>query len=73
MARNLGLKRATDARAAFLRALRSCGEDDRRAIVVREHQRLDELEARIRTRDAAQPEKLERRLAALANLREGLG
>jgi len=40
--------------------------------VVREHQRLDQLENRIRTRDAAEPEKLERRLAALAVLRQGL-
>lgn len=41
-------------------------------MVVREQQRLDALEQRIRTRDAAEPEKLERRLAALAKLREGL-
>jgi hypothetical protein len=41
-------------------------------MVVREHQRLDALEARIRSRDAAEPEKLERRLTALSKLREGL-
>lgn len=61
-----------DARAAFLRALRSRPESDRTQIVVREHERLDALEARIRDRDAAEPEKLERRLTALAKLREGL-
>lgn len=72
MARNLGLKRSGDARAAFLRALRTHSEDDRRQIAVREQERLDALETRIRTRDAAEPEKLERRLAALAKLREGL-
>ncbi|HZT65471.1 MAG TPA: hypothetical protein VFA11_06760 [Acidimicrobiales bacterium] len=72
MARNLGLKRAGDARAAFLRALRSQGEDERKQIVVREHQRLDQLEIRIRSRDAAEPEKMNRRLEALAKLREGL-
>src|SRR5579884_1587318 len=48
VARNLGLKRAVDARAAFLRALRSRPESDRTQIVVREHERLDALEARIR-------------------------
>ncbi|HEX5268451.1 MAG TPA: hypothetical protein VFW24_16910 [Acidimicrobiales bacterium] len=73
VARNLGLKRATDARAAFVRALRSCEEAERQEIVVREHKRLDQLAERIRTRDAAQPEKIERRLTALAKLREGLG
>lgn len=72
MARNLGLKRATDARAAFIRALRSSPEADRKDMVVREHQRLDALETRIRSRDAAEPEKMERRLEALAKLREGL-
>ena len=72
VARSLGLKRATDARAAFLRALRTYPEADRAQIVVREHQRLDELESRIRTRDSREPEKLERRLAALAQLRQGL-
>jgi hypothetical protein len=68
----LGLKRATDARQAFLTGLRAAPEDERKLIAQREHQRLDELEARIRTRDAAAPDKLERRLAALAALRRGL-
>jgi hypothetical protein len=66
------LKRATDAREAFLRGLRASPEDQRVLIAQREYQRLDELEARIRARDAASPEKLERRLAALAALRRGL-
>jgi hypothetical protein len=66
------LKRATDAREAFLRGLRATLDDERALIAQREHQRLDELEARIRARDAAAPDKLERRLAALAMLRRGL-
>jgi hypothetical protein len=66
------LKRATDARQAFLRTLRASPEDQRRLIAQREYQRLDELETRIRTRDAAAPDKLERRLAALAALRRDL-
>jgi hypothetical protein len=72
IARTLGLKRATDARHAFLRALRAAPDDERKLIARRENQRLDELEARIRARDAAAPDKLERRLAALAALRQGL-
>jgi hypothetical protein len=72
VARTLGLKRANDARAAFLRALRAAPEGERKLIARREYQRLDELEARIRSRDAAAPEKLERRLEALAGLRRGL-
>jgi aminoglycoside phosphotransferase (APT) family kinase protein len=68
----LGLKRATDARAAFLRALRAAPEDERKLIARRESERLDQLEVRIRTRDAATPDKMERRLAALAVLRQGL-
>ena len=57
---------------AFLRGLRASPGDQRRLIAQREHQRLDELEARIRARDAAIPDKLERRLAVLAALSRGL-
>jgi hypothetical protein len=69
----LGLKRATDARAAFLRPLRAPPEEERTLIAGRESQRLDQLEVRIRARDAATPDKLERPLEALAALRRGLG
>lgn len=72
VARSLGLKRATDARAAFLRALRGRPQPERGEIAARERQRLDQLEVRIRDRDADEPEKLERRLGALAKLRDGL-
>ena len=72
VARSLGLKRATDARSAFLRALRASPAETHAEIVVREHERLAALEARIRDRDREEPEKLERRLEALSKLREGL-
>ena len=73
MARSLGLKRAVDAQAAFLRAVRRRDGQERNGLVERETARLVQLEARIRTRDAAEPEKMERRLLALAKLREQLG
>ncbi len=72
IARTLGLKRATEARQAFLRSLRNQPDDERKLIAAPELQRIDKLEARIRDRDADEPEKLDRRLAALAALREGL-
>lgn len=73
VARDLGLTRSVDAQAAFLRALRRRQGDDRVRLVERETARLVELEARIRRRDLAEPEKMERRLTALAKLRERLG
>lgn len=68
----LGLKRATDARAAFLRALARQSDDERRRLCERERERLDKLEARIRDRDSEEPEKMERRLGGLARMRETL-
>ncbi len=73
VARTVGLKRAADARQAFLRELRSLPEEERQPLVARELQRLDELETRIRARDAEQPDKLQTRLGALAAMRESLG
>ena len=52
MARALGLKRAMDAHAAFVRAVRSRPEAERAALSKRESLRLDQLEKRIRSRDA---------------------
>jgi len=72
VARSLGFKRSVDAQAAFLRALRQREGEERQQLVQRESARLDELEARIRTRDAGEPEKMERRLQALAQLRAAL-
>jgi len=72
VASSLGFKRAVDAQAAFLRALRKRDGEEHSRLVQREWARLDELETRIRTRDAADPEKMERRLQALAKLRAAL-
>jgi hypothetical protein len=47
--------------------------DERTGLVERETARLVQLEARIRSRDAEDPEKMERRLLALTKLREQLG
>jgi hypothetical protein len=69
IARRLELSRAVDAHAAFIRALRLRTGDEREQVISREHVRLDLLEVRIRERDAAQPEKLARRLTALETLR----
>jgi hypothetical protein len=55
-----------------LRALRQREGEERNRLVERESGRLDELESRIRTRDAAQPEKMERRLEALATMRDAI-
>ena len=70
VASSLGLKRASDARAAFLRAVARLPDSERTRLYQRESERLDRLEARIRDRDRDEPEKMERRLAALAVLRE---
>jgi hypothetical protein len=72
VARRLGLGRALDAQAAFLRALRQHDGEDRDRLIQRETTRLDELETRIRSRDATEPEMMQRRLLALAKLREKL-
>ena len=72
VARSLGFRRSNDARQAFLRGMRGRPDSERRMIADRERQRLDELEQRIRTRDADDPAKLERRLTALEQLRLGL-
>jgi hypothetical protein len=72
IARTLGLKRAADAREAFLRELRSRPDEERQLLVEHELDRLDKLEARVRARDADQPDKLQTRLGALAAMRESL-
>ena len=66
----LGIKRAFNAQEAFIRVMRSLPEKERRALQARESARLDQLEVRIRTRDADQPVKMERHLAGLEALRE---
>ena len=72
IARTVGMKRASDAREAFLRELRSRPEEERQALVDRELGRLDKLEERIRSRDAEEPDKLQTRLGALAAMRASL-
>jgi hypothetical protein len=72
IARQLELRRATDAHRAFARALHSLTDEDRRRVTKNEELRLDQLEVRIRRRDAAEPEKIERRLAAVGLLRAAL-
>ena len=72
IARRLELKRAGDAHGAFLRALKTRDTDERQQLIVNEQERLNTLEQRIRDRDAALPEKLERRLGALESLRTAL-
>ena len=72
IARRLELKRAGAAHGAFLRALKTRATDERQQLIVNEQERLNTLEQRIRDRDAALPEKLERRLGALESLRTAL-
>jgi hypothetical protein len=55
-----------------LRALSQREGDELEKLIERELARLDELETRIRTRDADDPEKMKRRLIALEAMREGL-
>ncbi len=72
IARQLTLPRATDAHRAFIRALSSRSGDEQQQLIASERARLDQLELRIRERDAGDPEKLDRRLRALGNLRTAL-
>jgi hypothetical protein len=72
IARELGLKRSTDAQSAFVRAVKEQPPEQRVEILRRESDRLDLLEKRIRDRDREEPETMDRRLAALKKLREVL-
>jgi hypothetical protein len=72
VAASLGLKRAMDAHAVFVRAVRALPESERAEMVHREAGRLDGLEARIRSRDGAEPAKMARRLEAVDALRQSL-
>ncbi len=69
----LGLKRAVNAQEAFVRAMRNLPPGEGQALRARELGRLDQLEARIRSRDADKPASMARRLGALAALREAMG
>ncbi len=72
IARRLELGRAVDAHRSFVRAVGAHVSNDRRRLIESEEERLDRLEQRIRARDAAHPEKLERRLMGVDKLREAL-
>ena len=72
VAGRLGLNRAVDAQAGFVRALRRQPDEERAQLVQRESARLDALEVRVRSRDAEEPEKMNRRLVALEKLREAI-
>ena len=52
--------------------MRTLPKQERKALYQRETERLDQLEARIRSRDAEDAAKLERHLAALGALRESM-
>lgn len=72
IASRLGLRRSRDALDAFHRCLGSSAAEDKPRLVLEERGRLDTLEARIRSRDAAEPEKMNHRLDALERMRERL-
>jgi hypothetical protein len=72
IARKLELSRAVDAHKAFIRAVLSRRGDEQPSLVANERVRLDRLELRIRERDAADPDRLQRRLRAVARLRAAL-
>ncbi len=72
IARQLGIKRANEAYRAFHRALNQRPAGERRPLALGEQERLVSLEARIRLRDAAQPEKMAGRLEALKQMRDDL-
>lgn len=72
IARLLELGRATDAHRSFVRALGAHDGDERRQLLQNEEARLDQLERRIRHRDAADATKVERRLLGVQKLREAI-
>jgi hypothetical protein len=68
----LELGRAVDAHRSFVRALGAHQGAERQRLVDNEEARLDLLERRIRERDAAEPEKVTRRLAGVDKFREAI-
>jgi hypothetical protein len=72
IARTLGLDRATEAHRSYVRALDTRAGDERRQLIKNEEARLDQLEKRIRERDAKDVPKLERRLQGVQRLREAI-
>jgi Tfp pilus assembly protein PilN len=72
IANRLGFRRSRDALDAFHRALRSSAEADRPRLIHEELARLEALEARIRSGETDDPEKMQNRLHALGRMRERL-
>ncbi len=72
IARRLELGRAVDAHRSFVRALGAHAGAERQRLIDNEEARLDLLERRIRERDAADPEKITRRLMGVEKLREAI-
>ena len=72
IARRLELAHAVDAHRSFVRALGAHEGAERQRLVEHEEARLDRLERRIRDRDAAEPEKVIRRLQGVDKLREAI-
>jgi hypothetical protein len=72
IARRLEFGRAIDAHRSFLRALGATEGAERQRLVSNEEARLDRLEQRIRDRDAADPEKVKRRLLGVDKFREAI-
>lgn len=72
IARQLELGRAVDAHRSFVRALGAHQGAERQRLVDNEEARLDKLEQRIRDRDAAEPDKVTRRLLGVDKLREAI-
>jgi DNA-binding transcriptional MerR regulator len=72
IASRLELERAMDAHRRFVHAVAMHDGERRKQLVENEEARLDRLERRIRDRDAGDPSKIERRLAAVSKLREAV-
>lgn len=72
IARQLELGRAVDAHKSFVRALGARDGAERQRLVDNEEARLDRLERRIRDRDAAEPQKVTRRVAGVDKLRAAI-
>lgn len=72
IARQLQLDRAIDAHRCFIRALGALDGAESRKIMANEEARYDQLEQRIRERDAADPAKVARRLLGVEKLRQAI-
>jgi hypothetical protein len=72
IARQLGMRRSSDAYRSFHRGLAARSESECRQLASDELARLAALEVRIRSRDALVPDKMSRRLQGLDQMRADL-